>query len=343
LRARQRSGKHRPVSDRQARPDPYSSRAQGGDSPSYLPGPKRFGLVQIPIGTVAGLLAVAVRFSMPLSPVQLPTLTVVVATALTSTFIGLTAGITTALVGGLLSWYLFFTPFTWDLTWEGAVPLLGFFVIAAVIIATSHLYRLSEQRHHRAQIETMRRQAESADLFAREMAHRLKNALAIVQSIAFQTLGGETAQTGKFSARLKALADTHDLLSEHVEKPTADVADVVQVALRPFADGDQRLRVDSAPISIAGQQAVSLALALHELGTNASKYGAWSGPNGRVSVRIEEAGDRIRLTWQEQDGPPVQPPTSSGFGTKLLERVGSEAQFRFDPNGLSCSFALRKG
>lgn len=342
LRPTRRSCNQRPVSEERGKSDPLDPASGERHSAALWQGPKSFGLAQIPIGIAAGLLAVALRYSLPLSPIQLPTLTVVVAVALTSTFIGLTAGITTALVGGLLSWYIFFTPFTWDMSWEGAVPLVGFFVIAAVIITTSHLYRLSEHKNHQAQIAAVRRQAESADLFAREMAHRLKNALAIVQSIAFQTLGGETAETSKFSARLKALADTHDLLSEHVERPTAKVRDVVHAALRPFIDGGQRLQVESPDTSIAAQQAVSLALALHELGTNASKYGALSGPRGRVSVRIEDAGDEIRLMWEEQEGPPVLPPGSSGFGTRLLRRVGSRAEFRFEPDGLLCSFALRK-
>jgi hypothetical protein len=61
-----------------------------------------------------------------------------------------------------------------------------------------------------------------------------------------------------------------------------------------------------------------------------------------VSVRIEDAGDRIKLNWKEQGGPRVLPPTSSGFGTKLLGRVGTEAEFRFEPDGLGCSFSLRK-
>jgi two-component sensor histidine kinase len=261
---------------------------------------------------------------------------------MTSTFVGLAAGVSAALVGGLISWYLFFTPMSWSLSPEGWIPLLGFFVIASVIVTTTHLYRLSERRNYQAQLAAIQKQAEAADLFAREMAHRLKNALAIVQSIAFQTLGDDMAATGKFAARLKTLADAHDLLSEHIERPTASAADVVRAALQPFVDEDERVDLELADVRIAAQQVVSLALAVHELGTNASKYGALSARGGRVLLTIEDARDRVRLIWSESGGPPVQQPESTGFGTKVLKRLGTDAEFRFEPDGLCYSMYLRK-
>lgn len=251
------------------------------------------------------------------------------------------AGITAAIVGGLLSWRLFFTPSGWDLSRDSLIPLAAFAVLAAVIVTTSHLYRLSEQRHHDAQLAAVRRQAQAAELFAREMAHRLKNALAIVQSIAVQTLG-EGPNTSKFAGRLKALADAHDLLSEHVERPTANVADVIDATLKPFADGGERVRVDSADARIAAQQVVSLALVVHELCTNASKYGALSHGSGWVSLKVDDAGDRIRLVWKEHDGPQVSPPAERGFGTRLLQRVGSNTELAFEPDGVRCCLYLRK-
>ena len=300
------------------------------------------GAAQIGIGAAAALVAVAIRYLLPLSPVQLPTLTVVVAVAITSTFVGLAAGVTAAVLGGLLSWYLFFTPMSWDLSPGGLIPVLGFSVIAAVIVTTSHLYRLSERRNQQAQLAAVQKQAEAAELFAREMAHRMKNALAIVQSIAFQTLGEDTAAAGKFAGRLRSLADAHDLLSEDVKRPTANVTDVVRAALQPFVDQDEQVDLELADVRIAAQQVVSLALAVHELGTNASKYGALSVAGGRVLLRIEDAADRVRLIWSEFGGPPVQQPETTGFGTKVLKRLGTESEFRFEPKGLRYSMCLRK-
>jgi two-component sensor histidine kinase len=300
-------------------------------------------LFQIVLGVSAALVAVGIRYSLPLTPVQIPTLTVVVALAVVTTFVGTAAGIAAATVGGLLSWYLFFTPSAWEITPQGFLPLFAFAVIATVIITTSHLYRMSEQRNHEAQLAAMRAQARSADLFAREMAHRLKNVLTIVQSIAFQTVGDGAADTARFSARLKALADAHDLLSEDVKRPSAKVSDVLYAVLQPFEEGEERIRVECSDTRIAAQQVISLALAVHELCTNAAEYGALSSPAGWVSLKIEDAGERIKLSWKEHDGPRVAPGSATGFGTKLLRRVGSEPELEFEPEGVRCSFYLRKG
>jgi two-component sensor histidine kinase len=296
---------------------------------------------QVAIGIVAALLAVGLRYILPLSPIQLPVLTVIVAVAITSTFGGLASGITTAVIGGLLSWYLFFTPFVWDFGPSGMIPLFGFSVTASVIIVTTHLYRRSRERSHLAELAAMQAQTDASNLFAREMAHRLKNALATVQSIAYRTLGNDSPATAKFAGRLKALADTHDLLNEHVERPTAKVSEVVQLALQPFADEQQRVRVECAEARIAAPQAVSLALALHELCTNASKYGALADDAGRVSLKVEDLGSSIRLSWAEHDGPQVQPPAEHGFGTILLKRLCNDTEIAFDPAGFRCSFSLR--
>jgi len=282
-----------------------------------------------------------VRYTLPLAPAQLPTLTVVIAIAITGTFVGLRAGLTTAIVGGLISWYLFFSPGTWDVDWNSLIPLFGFSVIAAALLTTSHLFRVSEQRHHQARIAALESQAEASHLFARELAHRLKNALAIIQSIAFQTLGGDSPETEKFVARLRALADANDLLSEDVKRPSAGLSDVVSNALNPFAYGD-RLRVECIDARVSSQEVLSLSLALHELGTNAVKYGALSQPGGWVSLRFEEAGDRVRLHWAEHGGPAPGEVTAAGFGTKLLKRLSPDADLAFEPEGLRCSLSFRR-
>jgi len=291
-------------------------------------------------GVAAALVAVLLRYLLPLSPMQLPTVTVVVAVALTGTFVGLTSGVTAAVVGGLLCTYIFFTPFAWESP-AGTIPLIGFAVIAGSILTTSHLYRVTARRSHRAELAALRMQAETSQLFAREMAHRLKNALAIVQSIAFQTMGNQSEEAMKFSARLKALADAHSLLDEHVERPTAEAAEVVRLALQPFDDGSQRVDLDCAAGRLAASQVVSLALVLHELSTNALKYGALSSPGGRVSLRIEALNDRIRLSWSESGGPRVAETSAKGFGTSLLRRLGTDTDVAFAPEGFRCSLSLR--
>ena len=298
--------------------------------------------LQIVIGVLAAITAVAIRSLLPLNPQQLPTITVVIAMAIVTTFVGGAAGVSTAVVGGLASWYLFFTPGIWNLADGAWVPLLGFIIIAIVIVSTASLYRSSERRLHERELAELEEQAANSEFFAREMAHRLKNALAIVQAIAFQTLGTDRPEASRFAGRLRALADANELLTEEIRQPVADIRQVLHAALSPFQDGEARVHVESVEAAIPAQQVVSLALALHELGTNAVKYGALSIPTGQVIVTVGEDGDRLNLFWEEKDGPRVSPPDGTGFGTRLLQRSGIGTQLRYEPDGLKCSFGIRK-
>jgi two-component sensor histidine kinase len=297
---------------------------------------------QVLTGAVAAAMAVVIRLAMPLRPEQLPTVTVVVTLAVVTTFVGIWAGVTTAVVGGVLSWFFLFNPRSWELAGEAWIPLFGFGVIATVIITTAYLYRSSEKLRQEEEHAKLRADAEDAELFAREMAHRLKNALTIVQSIAFQTIGTDSPEAAKFAGRLRALADANELLNEHIRKPTAPVSAVIKGALSPFEDDRARFRVESIDATIPAQQVVSLALAIHELATNAVKYGSLSGQGGSVAITVQDQGDALEMIWQEQGGPPVAAAPQPGFGTRLLRRSGIDTQIEFLPNGLRCSMGLRK-
>lgn len=296
---------------------------------------------ELGIGFCAGLAAALLRLSLPLRPQQLPTLTVVVTLAVVTTFVGVWAGIATALVGGILAWYLFFNPYSWSLANDAWIPLLGFAVIASVIVTTAQLYRSTARTSHEREVARLYAQADTAELFAREMAHRLKNALAIVQALAFQTIGTAGEDAAKFSARLKALADANDLLNEHVDTPSATVAEVIESALAPFGDLRGRVEVASVDALIPSQQVVSLALALHELTTNATKYGALSTVDGRVTINVEQTSHGLCMTWKEAGGPKVSEPQRTGFGTRLLRRSGMNTKLDFEADGLRCSMGLR--
>ncbi|WP_126176221.1 sensor histidine kinase [Tsuneonella rigui] len=265
----------------------------------------------------------------------------VVAIMLMGTFVGLAAGVTAAIVGGVLSWYFFFSPFTFDMGEAGLIPLLGFAVIAASLLTTSHFYRTQAYRNYHASMEAARKDAETAELFARELAHRLKNALAVVQSIAMQTLPNDQGQLTAFSARLRAMASAHDLLTEHVDRPTAKVRDVVDSSLQPFLQDRRRLDLSCPDLTLGGQDVVSLSLVLHELATNACKYGAWSHDHGNVALTIAQDGSAIGIAWHEGDGPPVTTSGRGGFGTKLLKRVGSNPVLDLRPEGLRYSTTLQ--
>ena len=297
---------------------------------------------ELVIGIVAAVIAVAVRFALPLRPDQLPVLTVVVTLAIVTTFVGVRASIATAVVGGLASSYLFFTPYSWSLADGAWVPLIGFAVTATVIVTTSQLYRVSERHRHEQEIAQLDTAIENAQMFAREMSHRQKNTLAIVQSMAFQTLGSDSPEAAKFAARLRTLAGANALLDEHPDHPTASVGSVIEAALAPFRDGRRRFDIHYAEATIATGEVISLALALHELATNAVVYGALSSERGRVSLRVEDLGDSLLMTWKEHDGPEVQHPQTRGFGSRLLQRSGVGTKLVFETDGLLCSMGLRK-
>ena len=244
-------------------------------------------------------------------------------------------------LGGFLSWYLILTPRSWRLDGSDGYALLGYFAVITVILCTSQLYRLSERNRQAAAVALAMKEVEQQSLFAREMSHRLKNAMAIVQAMATQTFAKDNPELLKFDGRLRALADANGLLNEHVRQPHAGVAELVQLAIRPFRDHPNRFVTEGPSAIIPDQQVVSMALALHELGTNAVKYGALSTPQGWVSISWVLIEGRIRLEWKEHDGPAVVPPSSAGFGTRLLRRTAMGANLQFEANGLRCLISQR--
>ena len=187
---------------------------------------------------------------------------------------------------------------------------------------------------------------EQHQLRTHEVAHRLKNLLAMVQAIAAQTLRSavDLAAAGDVLAgRLAALGQSHDLLLGG-ELASSPIRDVVGRALHLHADASGRFDISGPEVLVGGQVALSLSLMLHELATNAAKYGALSNAAGRVAVtwEVRGAGEaaRLRLSWTESGGPPVTPPVRRGFGTRLIERglagqVGGEVDLSFTREGLA--------
>lgn len=177
-------------------------------------------------------------------------------------------------------------------------------------------------------------------ILTHELSHRLKNTLTLVQSIASQTLRNapdvETARDA-LSLRLIALGQAHDILLAG-RRDAADLGDVVRGSLGLHADGPERFHLDGPSLPIGPGAALSLALILHELATNAVKYGALRAETGRVAVDWTVEGTVLRLSWRESGGPAVVPPTRKGFGTRLIERglAGGEVRTTFDAGGLSC-------
>lgn len=192
---------------------------------------------------------------------------------------------------------------------------------------------------------TDRRRAEHRQqLLINELNHRVKNSLATVQAIAAQTLRSAPSLPSArelFEDRLMALAAAHDLLTAE-SWSGARLRDVVASALAPF-ETTQRPQVlrSGPPVWVAAYRALALSLALHELATNAAKYGALSVPEGRVTISWSVSGSELRLLWIEEGGPPVAGPARSGFGTRLLQRnlpreLQGDVALTFAAEGVRC-------
>jgi PAS domain S-box-containing protein len=187
---------------------------------------------------------------------------------------------------------------------------------------------------------------EQRALLSRELEHRMKNTLAMVSAVAAQTLRGDDIgqARGAFMARLEALATANDILMAR-RWSSAPILEVAEGTLAPHMSGEGRIRITGPTLRLGPRQALALALGLHELATNAAKYGALSTPGGYVtiewSVREQSAGRLFRLVWRERGGPPVVAPARRGFGSRLIERVVSAdfhgtARIEYESEGVSC-------
>ncbi|TYC51333.1 histidine kinase [Rhodobacterales bacterium] len=181
-------------------------------------------------------------------------------------------------------------------------------------------------------------------LVMRELTHRSKNLLAVIQAMARQTAArSDTTEdfVESFSARLQAMAASHDLLVSQ-SWYGADLHELIQAHLsQSIEPGSAQIEIDGPPRSVSADAAQNLGLALHELTTNAAKYGALSVLDGKLSVKWEVNGDNIRLLWTETGGPEVVMPARNGFGRMLLERLVGPAldgtvEIDFAPKGVRC-------
>lgn len=197
-----------------------------------------------------------------------------------------------------------------------------------------------ETRQHLRQKEAFEQELR---LLNGELAHRVKNMLAMVQSIVGQTMRGAQSlpqAASLVSARIQALSKAQDLLTGK-SVASADIAEVVENAIEPHRDSPERFLI-TGPLSMqaSSRQALGLSLALHELATNATKYGSLSVTGGQVEVEWGNQEDgRFFLRWSERGGPTVSEPQRRGFGSKLTERVVAdlfrgEAKIDFAPEGV---------
>ena len=305
--------------------------------------------------------ALGVRLAIDSSlPPGFPYLTFFPAVIVATLVSGLWPGIACAALGGVASWYFFIAPVNSFALTPGAVLALVFYAfIVAVDILIIHTISVTtrtlvRQRQALSQlaaskekenIQLLEQDALQKQLSA-ELVHRLKNQLTLVQAIINQTTrsGGEPeAIYAVLRARIGVLAGAHDLLV-HGVAGVASVADVVNKAISIY--DTCQFDVGGPDVQVAERAAVSLSLMLHELGTNAAKYGALSVPSGRVHVGWSiEGGETpvFTLIWQEEGGPPVTAPNRRGAGSRLISvgiGSGSDVTLSFHPTGLECQLIV---
>jgi two-component sensor histidine kinase len=199
-------------------------------------------------------------------------------------------------------------------------------------------------------ITDRKRGEEHRKLLVNELNHRVKNTLAVVQAIASQTVRNATSlpEAGRtLSSRLISLAKAHDILTQK-NWSGANLNELITTSITPHAPME-RFQISGEKVWLSPNVALSFALALHELTTNAIKYGALSNANGRVSIswRLvdQKPQPRLELEWREEGGPNVGPVERKGFGTQLLERIfnsdsGGRVVLTFEKSGLVCAFMV---
>ncbi|WP_281977027.1 sensor histidine kinase [Pseudorhizobium flavum] len=187
-------------------------------------------------------------------------------------------------------------------------------------------------------------------MLIRELDHRIKNILSMVQAVARQTFRSSQSMeeaSEAFFRRLHAMAGAHQLLTKNWQ--SASLKATVETAIQPFEDpAHPRFSIDGPDLEVASKIALSLSMALHELCTNAAKYGALSTDAGRIEIRwcFGEGGAPFTFSWTEQGGPSVERPSREGFGTVMIERVLSqqldaEVTLEYRPDGLRCDVRSR--
>ena len=249
---------------------------------------------------------------------------------------GARAGMLAVVFGGTLSWWAFFDPrFTFlpPLTFAKQLSLI-IYVSASlmIVIGADYCRRLTK---------SLRDEEELRNLAVRELGHRLKNKVATIQSIIAYQLRDHGSTRDKILQRLGTLSSA-DMLIEAAQGQGVLLREIINTELGPYEE--TRATVEGPAIFLPAKMAMVFALVLHELATNAAKYGALSDPSGHVSVCWSIAETKLRLEWRERGGPKISAPTHTGFGTKLLSRAlgqfGGNVDLNFAVTGLECTMSV---
>jgi two-component sensor histidine kinase len=199
-----------------------------------------------------------------------------------------------------------------------------------------------------AEIKRSHALREQQAIMLHELNHRVKNTLATVQSLVRQARGGEE-QTAELEGRILALSKTHDLLT-HADWTSAPLREVVNNELAPYQRRTGSIAIDGPEVELPARHVLALGMTLHELTTNAAKYGALSSEEGCISLtwsisHTDGCTLQLSLTWREHDGPAVVQPSRRGFGTRLImssieRELAGRVKLDFGAAGFVCQIEV---
>ncbi|MFC3069196.1 CHASE domain-containing protein [Phenylobacterium soli] len=223
-------------------------------------------------------------------------------------------------------------------------------LVATLLVAAATARETRARRAAEQEVAARQALEDQRQLLIAELNHRVKNTLSAVQAIAAQTIGRDgdpRAARAAFEARLLALSHAHDLLTRE-RWQGAQLMELAALELAPYRRG-RNVVIEGPATSLSPDQCVALAMALHELTTNAAKYGALSTAAGALSLtwthQSAASGGTLELLWRERGGPPVAKPSRRGFGLRLIEQgvarqLRAEVEVLFQPEGLACRIVL---
>lgn len=244
---------------------------------------------------------------------------------------GAAVGSFAATLGGVIAWWAFIPPhFSFlPLTPGLETKLAAYLFACALIVWGADSYRKLAQR--------LQNEEKLRKLAVNELAHRLKNKMATIQSIISFQLRGEPRVRDAILERLSALSSTDDLIMA-AQGQGAQLRDILSAEFAPY--DVSRVSMQGPDCRLSPTLALTMALLIHELATNAAKYGALSNSKGNLSIGWSLADARLNLDWRESGGPLVTPPSHRGFGTRLLsgslDQFGGTIDMSFETTGLVC-------
>jgi two-component sensor histidine kinase len=284
-------------------------------------------------------LATAARWSLALIRPDVFFTPYIPAVVFATAFGGLRIGIVTTLAGGALGTALNFSDASADVA---RLALLAIYLIVCglTIGGIEHYRSIASQQRQIS--KRLIREEEYRKLVVDELQHRLKNKMSTIHAVLHQVLQDQPEIWASIDPRIRALSATDDLIAR-VDGRGCDIKDLLLSELGPY--GHVRFTLNGNPLFLPDKLAVSLALMLHELATNAGKYGAFSSPRGLLQVSWSVSDDRLNIAWDETEGPAVETIGKAGFGTRLLKSAlrpfDGKTEISFLRTGIHCTMQCR--